>query len=642
MSFYIGIPVSNRQASPEFALLSQNFRRANNISELKIKVCRPLLTFFYIGFLSIVPWLIASVYGNTLQCLQETPDCKFAVIPQLAEPTFNFCVVTASALTAAILKKCKMVLRKPGGKFSNGAITEGKITSAGALKIVEVLKKENIVLHSETGLGSGSLTFDAVKAMRTLGRLVNGFLHAQPVEEYLLPLSKDNTTWGHIRSTIKLSATDSDKLAYREGKLSAGKDEEFETDASYDVIGVPAFAEEDIFVTVDEVHESSGHCFRFVPFTVPADKEFFAEFLYNHFLYFFADKHTTSKTVIEQFVRNLPAIGSILHGSELIFCLYVISLCIATGGHMQLIRDGSSILGILVITTRHIWRGDVLVAPVDADSIRSTVASWMTISGSRKIIAEVLSKLPVKASKSKVTISSDEIDTLPKLLAAIVARTPLRAMISDLDLAIRSAGYDAMLLSASTDNISLVLRDIFNKITPSDFALSQQLFLNPEPILVANLSRFGVSSVSFNNAGGKAMDVYCNEHDDPNASKTKEITIQTLQMGKKGKKTFKEEKKTVSFYDRLCISRVPIDIAVKDFEAFIESHKIVQLTVYDARVFGNVEVHPLPNGSKSEVIEALRLFGGIKEKFAVKKTKVDFVEADDGGISDEDDGELEF
>jgi len=645
MSFYIAIPSNNRQASQEFALLNQNYRRANNIGELRIKATRPLQTFFYIGFLSIIPWLIASAFGLSYQCLQMGPRFNFGNIPQISEPTFIFCIVTAAALPAAFIKKFGLTAKKPGGKFTHGYCSTGKISADEANRIVTAAKtgKDKVTVYPEAGIGGNGLCYTAVKSLRTLGRLVNGFLKSQPRETRLEHISTDQH-YGHVNTPIVKTDTDEDEIDFRNGVLSAGEIRiPDQTDfPKVDIIRNPMFPENEVFVLPTTVYESAGHCFPFVPFTIPSDRDFFAGLLYGHFANFFASDAKSAKGLIEQLVDHLPAIGSLYHGSELLFLLFCIHLAISTGGSISVISDGSTFIGVVLHTLQHIWRGDVLVAPVDADSIRKTLATWMTTSRAREIIAETLSKMPVATTKRKAKVAVTDIPDLSSLMTVLTARIQLSSSNSDLDLALKSANYVYEPISASTENITLALNSIFAKTIPEGFVLSPELFTCTDPVLVANLSVFGYKSISFSNAGGKPLPIYAEAIDDPNMSATKDILIQTLVAGKKGAKKFKEEKKSVSYYDRICITRPNIETAVKDFEGFLESRKIHQLTVYDVKAYGNVDVHPLTDGGKSEIILALRQFGAVKDFFPSKKQKADFVEVDEGGSEDESDLDLDF
>jgi hypothetical protein len=198
---------------------------------------------------------------------------------------------------------------------------------------------------------------------------------------------------------------------------------------------------------------------------------------------------------------------------------------------------------------------------------------------------------------------------------------------------IRAARFPHTDLAASSENIAICLRQIAENSLPSSFFVTEHIFRSVDYSIAANLSIFGHQSISFMNTGGKLIDLWSVKGDDPNTKTKKKISIQELVQAKKGKKKYIQKDEEVYFWDRVVVSRVPIDMAITDFLTVKKTHKIAQLQSYDTKIVGNTEIHSSKSG-ENEILDQLRAFGGVEEDFEKVVKKAKFEEAPVIGLVD--------
>lgn len=646
MSQILGIPTSNRQSAPSFARIGENYRKANTMQELAIHVCRPLMTFFYAGFLNIIPWLILSAFSPGYQTINRPIDKDFFyALDTFMVPDHYLVFVTSAQLPSDQAKKLNLVERTPGGKHKWGYITTKRMAVTKVVDLWKQIKKLGVDVETSQGISGSGFTINAVKSILAIGRIVRAFLLAQPGSPSSTPLTsssifKAETVVVSTSSTVTAPQWDENDSTV----FLVPDDGSFVDDDSCSFVRRESTrAIQEVFVKVDTISEAGpAHLFRYVPYTLPADTTFYASLVYKHFSHLFAPDSKAAKSIIEGLVNPIGYLSTVAEGNQLLFILYVISLTIDCGGFLQVVMDGDILLGCAMFTGQHLWRGEYLVAPVDADSIRTTVSQWITSTKARSVVAGFLSELPTTAG-GKSTINEGHISTPKDLVKEIMRRTRPVALLDEVRNVLPYLGYSFDFLEASSKNIASILANIHHSSLPENFAITEHIFLYANCYIVANLSSFGTRSISLMNVGGKMIDIYVDAKDDPNNKATKKVIKQTLGTAKKGKKIMRDEEVEVRFWDRICVSRVPIEQALRDFEAFKDTKRISQLTVYDSRSLGNIDIHPLEKFD-DELLEAIRLFGADKEYFeSRKKVKTVFVGPKEiEGVEEDDDDELRF
>jgi hypothetical protein len=316
--------------------------------------------------------------------------------------------------------------------------------------------------------------------------------------------------------------------------------------------------------------------------------------------------------------------AGVVEGSEYLFYLLILDMAVKCGGYIEVVKDKGKLLGAVLFTSSALWKGDELLDPTPADEIRGVVGSWMTTDAALSVVCDVLSSLDlVSSSGSKKKVTVKDINTIGKLCKEINLRQRIKSVPRDLLEAIKHLRFEGNQHKATASNIAYVLRRIASNEFPDYAHVTEDLFTHPNTFIAANLSAFGPSSISFINTGGAPVPIYSVAGDDPNVSKKVKIFVQTPITGKKGKKAFREEEQELPFWHRICISRVSIAQAIVEFDSFLASKKIAQLTVSDAKSYGNIEIHNL--SASDELLPALRLFGGKKEDFEERSFKPAFV-----------------
>jgi hypothetical protein len=644
MSIYLGIPSSNRQSTKEFSSIGQNYRKATSIKELGIAITRPITTFYYSAFLSLLPWIICAGFFNLPVVVNAPTPFTLSSFTVFQDVEFLFCFAMASALSAQLQQKHNLTSVRVGGKATHGYVTSGKLALSKLKAIVADLPSKD--LYMDIGISGKGLSPRAAQVFMTMSRIFHGFLYSQlPLGKEFKEMVPGQNHHGYIRAKVTKAADKTKGLVLVDGEFSCGEDAMKKMgliDGSvYDIIGVDTIEVDEIQATPSMITEADGHPIVFTPSSMPADGEFYYDLFMNHFQHAFSSVPNKAKNSIQAIKEDIPLISRFHEGQVLLFLVFCMSLAIKCGGKLQVVMEAGVVMGVVLFTQQPLILGDALRVPVEADAIRSTVSSWMTSSAALDEIAKVLSDTATKGGRAKVKIARDKINTPSRLMAEIDKRDRITEPLSiSFVTALKFLTFpDKEDLPASDENITKALVNIAEKRHPSNFHIGPALFTSADTYVASNLSVFGHISISFLNPGGMQIAIYKDKDEDPNHGIKKKITIQKVVAAKKGKRKFEEKEEEIAFWDRICISRVDIPVAVQDFENFRSFKKINQLQAYDSKILGNIDVHPLKNGT-GEILEALRSFGGASEDFPAKKKKVfePAVVVDEG--SDDDDEDL--
>jgi len=631
MSIFLGAPASTKSASIEFSQRGELYRKVDRIDLLDIRITKPLYRCAsdFLVFLSQLPWFLMSVYDQKVQVL------GYALITPLAmaNPWFDFEITLAlaftSALPASLVLTKKLMAKSPGNssKASHGYISEPMKISAVKSFVADLPKGDFL---SDTGVSGQGLHIASVTSLLFLLRLINVFIHGQQEEDMSIGDIDDKTHCGAEVGTISNEG--------KEDILTRVSDEKWMTSpAILERIGVTQTMRCEMVLlnkqkmnahvsSPDRIPEEQGHPFVFVPFTMPNDAKYYGDVVMRYFPAFISTSEDVLSKGVDRLRSSIPLLCRTLAGQVALFLLFGIDMAIQSGGILHVIKDQGSVLGMILYTSQPLHIGNILRRSVDADSIRDTVSQWMTQTGALDGVAKLLSGLTLRSDgQTKKTLNRSQISTAPKFLAELAKRnSPFSLDASDI-VNISALEYDSFKpQNCSSENIAACFTRIAEGRMPDNCLISSSLFTD-DIVVSANLSVFGYTSVSLVNPGGKKIALYAVKSEDPMMGKTKEVLVQSLVMAKKGKRKFAETKETVQFWDRICVSRVPISKAIKDLELIREKHYLYQLSAYDSKILGNVDIHPV-SGGDSELLGAIRNFGGKKEDFEDVSKKVRYEE----------------
>jgi len=651
MSLYFGIPSSNRLSTPEFSSLGLNLRKVDRISLLAIRVARsrPTSKFLMGGFASILPQVItAKTLGFPI------PVCsKFLTQIATMDPIKDFdtyaSFVTTDELSAKTMNDLDLAKKDPGGKYQFGYVTRNKVMASRVKDIVSAIGMKN--LHPDNGVRGQGLCPFAIRATLALSKIALGYLSSQVTSQYVTNEEKDGVDWfvsALVRSSDNIkTGTEFDLI---EEVLHAKP-------SVMTSLGFPAFEEKvdivrctgvehaSIFVKADNVLENTAHCFRFVKGALPCDTSFMGDLLFENFADLFDTDHSKASSKIDSILRHLPAICRTAIGQELLHIWVSISMAIRSSGFLRCVLDSSdAFLGTILQTREPLWIGENIVMPVDGNNVRTTLSSWMTRDKARASVAAFLSALPMRTGdKAPKALTANDLSTYSDLLTEIQRRKKASSLTDSVETCLNFLGYENKELAATEENITLALTNIAQKLYPTSGVVTKTLFLYHSLLVSSNLSIFGYKSVSFINPSGKKVDLYKERANDPHAKEMKKILKQKPVLAKKGKRSFESMEEEVPFWDRLCVSRVDIEQACKDFDVILATHRIFQLASYDTKILGNVDVHPFAKG-ESMMLTALRSFGGVEADFERSEKRPKYEEAKQMGeqIGSEDVGERDM
>jgi hypothetical protein len=617
------------------------YRKMSTIRELEMRVTAPLYPLSLSSFFQATPYRMASYsLGAPVVYNRKLFSFALSALPPMKDVRIHIAFAAERPLSADLIISRALKFQVPGGRYSYGYHTTAPISFSELQAYMDPIKDSPIV-HTSGVYGKG-FTPRAAASFITLSRLVRCYLESQPMpemDEIFDTVIEEKNCIGTATISAALDDTALPNIT-GDGEVSIGEkwltDLTINVGTEHDVVYKLKCPMQFISSQPGSVPEFTGHPIRFVPGSMPADQRFFGDLLYGPFSLVFNHLASKSKISVKTITDNLLQISRDAHGQELLHLMLTIHLALSCMGTCTAVMDDKGrLLGSILYTGQPIWVGDNLVSPVLDTNIRASVSDWMTSQAARGIIARKLSDRKMLKGEPAVPITAESIESHIQLATEISQRSRFSTVSGTFLSAIRLAGYDHVSLPASEENIALALRNIAARTIPNTFWVSDRLFLESDFVVTANLSIFGPSSVSFYNPGGKLVDIYFDKEDDPNAGKKKRIVHQEVVSGKKNRVKVATTEKEVFYWDRLCISRVGLEEAVKDFRTLRETCRITQVQTYDTKILGNLDVHPISGGS-SELLMALRTFGGDERKFAKVKTREPFKEAGTVGVEAED------
>lgn len=513
---------------------------------------------------------------------------------------------------------------------------------------VDQLKANNLVV-STSGVAGQGFSINATAAFLALNCLANALLNTQISDTDTDGPSNTQPGVGYV--DVEQSIDEDMRPTFEGSKIVMGEnwfkkyDLEIPTEsATFSVLMCPPQRPEYFVTSAAKLTDKYCHAFQFVLGCMPPDSEFIGDFLYTNFPLLFHEDPEISNIIMKNICDNLLPIVRHGVGQAILHVILSLSIAFRCGGVCKVIMDSTSLLGTVIAVRdkdQVLSLQGITYRPLSGPSLTSCLDSWMTSSSARDTIAAALSNMIVLSGSKKVIITRDDIKEFSDLCSEIRKRARISSFSEDLLMAIGRARYDHTFLSGSEEHITLCLTQIASKVIPSTSYVTKTLFQQDDTVLAANLSLFGPSSISFLNPGGKSINLYLNADDDPLHKKKKEITVQRPILGKKGKRKYEEVKSEVFAWDRLTVSRVSIENAVKDMITIQSIHKIHQVQAYDNQILGNVDVHDIREG-RSDMLDALRRFGATKDVLTIrdtrvessgnKKARVETPDAEDGGV----------
>jgi len=640
MSVHFGLSTSNRQASLDFAAKGLNIRKVNEFAAMEMRVISPQLPFQISTFYTTIPYVMASAHLQHPLVIGK-PLFGFSMnqLSNYKDGSSVISFATPAPLNDTLIRKHSLIFKNPGGKYSSGYYTQHPIEFSDLADFA--VDFPNTLVHRSSGVTGIGLSLKAASGLITLGRLVSWFLVTQLPVDYLPSRPSIDGGRGFIETTLAESMDENAKVEVvsieEEEILSIGSVTattfDINTTDLYGVIRQTTLNQDAFWVHPDNLPPHDGHVFEFVESSLPADKRMVRDILVSHFSTLFSTDGDRAFSAISVIVDNLVPISRHEHGQELLHILMTMSLGIRCAGQTVVVVDERhKLLGTVLLTTSNLYIESRVLDPLSVDELSEAVGKWMTSKGARQMIADRLTHLVCLESKKKELVTLQRIDSHASLTSEIMKRTRFPSITNSLLSAIRLSDYSHRWLPATSENIAICLRNIAERKIPESFMVTEVLFTDRDTPAVANLSLFGPKSISFLNAGGKAIDLYRSRDDDPLVGKKKKVVVQEVRNGRKGKKIVESKESEVFSWNRICVSRVSIAEAVRDLQSIKDNHRIMQVQSFDTKILGNVDVHGM-SGGNGEILEALRYFGGDDGDFIARKKKVDFV-----GPMDRDDG----
>jgi hypothetical protein len=649
MSVFLGIPSDSRSASQVFSSIGENYRKADRMEDLKIRarVCVDA-SYTFLSYLMLLPWYLSSAASGHPQILGV--DIQFAL--SSVAPFLDFEVGIALACTSAILSSVvdhyHLISKSVGQNSKANYGYVGRVQLTQLKKLVQSVGQEKIRFSS--GVQGQGMSPNAVLSALAMSRIIGIYVTTQMRRSYSNETMKTDTDSGFIRTKISVAADGEDYIETHDDKWVVNQ-ETFErlgltATTNYEVIRYePVSTNISTEATPSQCAERTGHPIIFTPFSLPGDGEYFADRLYRYFSAFFSFDYEKARISCQTIADSVPLISRSVEGQMILFLMYSVFLSIESGSRLQIIKDEARVLGVILITLQPLMIGRNLVAPVLGKDMRQTLSTWTTLDQALDVVAKSLSERSMVDDSPKRTITGYNINTFKDLMLELTKRRQATSLPSSVLQALRAISYDNFVpLSCTTENVAKCFLNCAGLSVPSNCWINETL-LTRNPVIAANLSVFGPSSISLLNPGGKKIDLYIDKTEDPLAGKKKEIVVQTIVPGKKGKRRVDEKKETVAAWDRLCLSRVPVLKAIEDYRTVQKLHTIHQLSTYDTKILGNVDVHPI-SGGDNELLAAIRFLGGTKAFFdAQAPVKQKFVPLEPVGeemSDDEETGGLAF
>jgi len=619
MSIYLGTPVDKRRADEKFAHFDVDYARVDRFDLLRIRIRSGVMepTYSFAAYLIFFSWFLASGYTDKIFIAGVPMTWNLSAASPFLDPVIDLIIATTSAIASDMVLSLGLV-EKEVPKSSRAKKTYLKRVRLSDVKEIFSLLDPSIIL-SGVGLSGKGLHLDSIRVLLNLQRLIDMYIHGQQSGSSSFGDIGPKSDYGTLVASVKLVAgIEEISMVGNEAQVPAKWEDtlNLELQADYTVVKLHAI-DGTHDMKPDEQVEGKGHLIRFVSGTLPGDGEFISNLVYRLFANLLGNDASDVHSLCQLISSCIPLISRFDVGQATLFLLFVISLGYDSHGIVKLIRDKGDLLGAIILTDAPLRIRDRMVVSLTGPELFAVYSSWMTSEAAAGAIAEFLSLRDLGNGSGRTTITAIDISSYSKLLRQIRSRVRANPDPNTLS-AIRVLRYSNFVpLAATTENIINCLKNIHAGVFPQNSTVTEHIFLG-NTCIAANLAVFGTTSITFMNPNGKVVDLYSSAKDDPRTDSTSKITVQKLVTAKKGKRKYEDHEEVVPSWNRLCVSKVPLGKAISDFLLMQDRHVITQLTVYDSKSLGNVEIHPL-SGSLPELLEALRPFGGTPEFFGSSK-----------------------
>jgi len=625
--------VATPQASTQFRSRGLKYRIASSMKELSIRAGSTTpVDFEYVTHTTLLPQRAMSVASKHIICVEKPEDGPvMANLPYHFKYLIPVSVALNSGLQLPTIAKFKLVQRNPGGKFKIGYINTEGIEPALVPDFIREMTTSGASLS--TGVAGKGFCVNGLKAYNVLSKLIGVFLSTQRRDGFtdatemegdmvststILKIGTEDEITVNEADDMTISQKGAERLGLRIG-------------AGYAFVRAAANREYGIRFGSHQVMETDGHIIPYAPRTFPGDGDYVADVLARRLFPVLGKDENAALGVISMIAEQVPVLARLEIGEYLLFLLTAMDITMSVGGLMSVMLEGVEMVAIVIHTDRPISVAGVVWSPIESDNIRSTLESLSSNASAVRCVVDLLSSLDL-VNGGKVDITAEEIDTPAALAVEISKRKRVRVLSDEQRLAIKTLSFDGERYTCSLEEVISMLHRIKRNEMPRWFKSSVELFVEEETVLIANLSCFGEKSVSLRNSGGAKMLLYSNPDEGPGVTATRKVVKNEVVSGKGKNKKIQKVEIDVPVWDRVCFSRVDVKVALQDMRGILSEHFILQISPYDSRTLGDVEIHSL-KGMEKEWIGALREYGESSSFFGKRKRGLDGDEEErEGGV----------